>query len=461
MSLLDKFIPPDLFQKEKWIILGLTGFFSLCIIFPFFVQVSDSVFSLNFQIESGIKINIFAIQTGSLYALLAIGFSLIYGVAKQLKLSLGGYFVIGAYCQFFLLETMEIVPQFRTDIDSLFLLGLVLLPLLLVLVLLLISFRLFSFSDYIFLLLSPIISGGGIILIDGNLTAGLYVSLAATIIGLIGWYLELPKRESVFGSLIFALSMPILYILGFPSIYFSLMILSVIFTACVAMISDRYLLDKVRHSHVSVMIVTFALALIFQSFVQVVYFPQNGKEFTRFQSIDWSFSGIVPKTNITVILGVSIPTIRLISLIFSIVVVILLYIFIYYTKFGIALRAVSQDEEAAALVGVNIRKTTAIVSGVGMGLAGFAAVLTSSFSARPLWNPFMGWPVLIWAIAVVTLGGMGSLGGSIIAAFIIGYSEILVSTIDPSYSVAIPFLIVILVMIIKPEGLFGEKKEVE
>ncbi len=239
------------------------------------------------------------------------------------------------------------------------------------------------------------------------------------------------------------------------------MMLSVIFTACVAMLSDRYLLDTVRHSHISVMIVTFALALIFQSFVQIVYFPKDGKNFTRFQSIDWSFPGIVPKTGITTIFGISIPTIRIISLIFSVIAVILLYIFIYNTKFGIALRAVSQDEEAAALVGIDIRKTTALVSGVGMGLAAFAAVLTSSFSARPLWNPFMGWPVLIWAIAVVTLGGMGSLSGSIVAAFVIGYSEIIVSSIDPSFSVAIPFLIVILVMIIKPEGLFGEKKEVE
>ncbi|MHA2106504.1 MAG: branched-chain amino acid ABC transporter permease [Candidatus Hodarchaeales archaeon] len=446
MSFLDKVIPPDLLQKEKWIIIGLTLFFSSCVVFPFIVQISESGINLNLSLESGLKVNIFAIQTGSLYALLAIGFSLIYGVAKQLKLSIGGYFVLGAYCQFFLLESMEIVPEFRTDVDGLLLLALVLLPVLLIIILLAFTFTLFSFRDYILILVAPIISAGGIILIDGNLVTGFYVGLAAIIISLTGWYLELPKREIALGSFIFALSMPVLYVLGFPSIYFALMILTVIFTACVAMISDRYLLDTVRHSHISVMIVTFAMALIFQSIVQIIYFPQNGKDFTRFQSIDWSFPGIVPKTGITTLFGVSIPTIRIISLVFSIIAVILLYIFIYYSKFGIALR---------------IRKTTAIVSGVGMGLAGFAAVLTSSFSARPLWNPFMGWPVLIWAIAVVTLGGMGSLGGSIIAAFIIGYSEILVSTIDPSYSVAIPFLIVILVMIIKPEGLFGEKKEVE
>lgn len=451
MNILSQITDNEFIQKEKWLIRGLISFFIICIILPFSSQ----------GLGSGLKVNILAIQTGALYSILAIGFSLIYGVAKQLKLSLGGYFVIGAYCQFFLLETMEIVPEFRTDFDGLFLLGLAILPLILTIILIGFFWSRFVLREFIIVVLAPVIASGGILAITGNIVEGLYVGLAIMAIILAGWYLEFPTKEIALGSFIFAFILPVLYLTGFPSLYLALMILSVLFTASIAMLSDRFFLDTVRHSHISVMIVTFALALIFQSFVQIIYFPQDGKNFTRFQSIDWSYTGIIPKTEITTILDVSIPTIRLVSLIFSIIVVIALYIFIYYSKFGIALRAVSQDEEAAALVGINIRKTTALVSGIGMGLAGFAAVLTSSFSARPLWNPFMGWTVLIWAIAVVTLGGMGSLGGSIIAAFIMGYSEILVSTVDPSYSVAIPFLIVILVMIIKPEGLFGEKKEVE
>jgi branched-chain amino acid transport system permease protein len=126
-----------------------------------------------------------------------------------------------------------------------------------------------------------------------------------------------------------------------------------------------------------------------------------------------------------------------------------------------ALRAVSQDEEAAALAGINIRKITAIVSGMGMGLVAFAAVLTSPFAARPLWNPFMGWSVLIMAIAVVTLGGMGSLPGSILAAFVIGYAEVLVSSIDPQFSVVLPLVVILLVLILRPQGLLGTKKELE
>ena len=129
---------------------------------------------------------------------------------------------------------------------------------------------------------------------------------------------------------------------------------------------------------------------------------------------------------------------------------------------GVALRAVAQDEEASSLTGIDIRKTTAVVSGIGMGLIAFASVLTSPF-AVVLWNPYMGWSILIMAIAVVTLGGLGSLPGSIIAAFIIGYAETIVSSIPDfaAFSVVLPLIVVFIVMIIKPEGLLGEKKELE
>ncbi len=447
----------DTFKKEFWLIISLIAFFLVLSLFHFFVQ----------KPEDAIKLNILSIQTGSLYAVLALGFSLIYGVAKQLKLSLGGYFVLAAYTQFFLLETMEINPAIPVDIDGFFLLLFILLPLVLILISLFIIKKVYSFQEFLIIIIALFIAIASTIAFRGNIVESFYVGLAVVLLSVATWFLEFQKKGSVFGVLIFSLSIPLMIIINIPAVYLSLMILSVFFTSFIAILSDRFLIEKVRHSHVNVMIVTFALALIFQSIVQIVYFPQNGSKFTRFQSIDWSFPGIVPKTEITVINlpflegSINIPTIRIIALIISIIIVLALYFFIWFTKTGIALRAVSQDEEAAALVGINIKKTTAIVSGIGMGLIGFAAVLTSSFSARPLWNPFMGWPVLIWAIAVVTLGGMGSLFGSAIAAFMIGYLENFVSTFDPSLSVAIPFLVVIVVMIIKPEGLFGERKELE
>ena len=80
----------------------------------------------------------------------------------------------------------------------------------------------------------------------------------------------------------------------------------------------------------------------------------------------------------------------------------------------------------------------------------------------------MGWAILIFAIVVVTLGGMGSLSGTVIASFILGLSTVFVSilhitifsvTIDATYAVIVPLVIVLLVMVVKPYGLFGKKEE--
>jgi branched-chain amino acid transport system permease protein len=258
----------------------------------------------------------------------------------------------------------------------------------------------------------------------------------------------------------------------FPAVFISLAILSILFTASLAMLSDRYLLDQFRASGINTLIVTFALALVLQSLVHVFYFPKDGNQLVVFGAGERVLGTIIPKKSID-IFGASIRNIRIIALVLSILAGIILYLFIWFSKTGMALRAVSQDEEAAALAGIDIRKTTAIVSGIGMGLVAFAAVFTSSFAATPWWAPQMGWWVLIMAIAVVTLGGEGSLPGSVIGAFIIGYTEILIASAPgttlllgatvyyQSLSVAVPLVIVLIVMIFKPEGLFGEKPELE
>ncbi|MFX0117331.1 MAG: branched-chain amino acid ABC transporter permease [Candidatus Hodarchaeota archaeon] len=302
--------------------------------------------------------------------------------------------------------------------------------------------------------------------------------MAVFTLGLAAWYLELPKREVAFGTFILGCAYPVMSIvelsigIEFPGVFISLAILTILFTASLAMISDRYLLDRFRGSSINTLIVTFALALILQSIVHIFYFPQGGNQLATFGAEERVLSTIVPKETVK-IFGASIRNIRIIAFVLAILAGVFLYIFIWFSKMGMALRAVSQDEEAAALAGIDIRKTTAVVSGIGMGLVAFAAVFTSPFAATPYWSPTMGWWVLIMAIAVVTLGGEGSLPGSVIGAFIIGYTEILIASAPgttvllgatvyyQSLSVAVPLIVVLLVMIFKPEGLLGEKKELE
>ncbi len=472
----------EFLQEEFWLLFGLGILFGFFLLFPFVMNPS--------QPAIGLQIVLNGIVVSVLYAILAMGFSLIYGIAKQLKLSLGAYYVIAAYTMYFLLEAVKIVPgsfpllkisATKINIDGIILWALVLLPVLLTIVILLFMWTVFERREFFLIVVSTIVSGGGFLfiqvvlegkLLDKNLVEGLYISLAVLLLGLATWYLELPKREIAIGVTILGVSIPILmYIVYLNVIYLSLMIIAVMLTACVAMMVDKFLLDKVRASHVNVMIVTFAIALFVQNFIQIVYFPFKGKKLVPFGPEDRTLHGIVPLNDVLVFFGARISYLRIISVVFSIVALVLLYAFIWFTKMGMALRAVAQDEEAAALAGIDIRKITAIVSGVGMGLIAFAAVLTSSFSASPQWSPYMGWWVLITCIAVVTLGGIGSLPGSIIAAFIIGYAETIAGSITMivpivnvplnSLSPVIPFAAILLVLIFKPEGILGTKEELE
>lgn len=477
----------EVVQEEFKLLFSLGILIIFFFLFPFIYSI---LYFGELSIGSQILVN--GIVISVLYAILAMGFSLIFGIAKQLKLSLGGYYVIAAYTMYFLLEAIQIIPSSVTlpeisatsiNIDGLLLLALFLLPLLLIIVILLFFWTVFDKREFFLLLASPIVSGGGFIFIkiffetemlETVLAEGLYISLAVLVLGLAAWYLELSKREIAIGAVILGTSLPLLmFLINLDVVYLALMTIAVMLTACLAMLSDRYLIDKIRTSHINVMIITFALALFVQNFIQIVYFPYKGRQLIPFGMKDRTLHGYIPYTETITFLGARIEYLRILSVLFSIIALLLLYAFIWFSRMGMALRAVAQDEDAAALVGIDIRKITMVVSGVGMGLIGFAAVLTSSFSASPQWGPYMGWTVLISCIAVVTLGGMGSLPGTTLAAFIIGFSEALTGSMTMnvlpgvidipinSFSPIIPFAAIVLVLIFKPEGLFGTKEELE
>ncbi|MFX0115466.1 MAG: branched-chain amino acid ABC transporter permease [Candidatus Hodarchaeota archaeon] len=458
MKNLSKIMQNEFLEEHRYLLIGLISLFTFFLVCPFLTQETS---------ETALQVVFLGIVLGSVYMVFALGFTLIYGVAKQLKLSVGGYYVVGAFTMFFLLETVKIAPNSDKlkDFDGTLLLALALLPIILIVALLVYFWTLFDIRGFILVLSSTTVAGGSIILIGGNtyIVEGLYAALALLTLVLAAWYLELPKREVAFGTFILGVIVPFLVILDLPVEYSALAILSVMFTALLAVVSDRYILEHFRASHVNTMIVTVALAFLFQSIIQIVYFPEGGAKLTRFGPEKRTMRAIMPKTDTTNIFGALVENIRLVSLALAILVLIFLYLFIHFTKMGMALRAVSQDEEAAALAGIDVRKITATASGIGMGLIALAAVFASPFAAKPMWSPYMGWWVLIMAIAVVTVGGMGSLPGSTTAAFIIGYSEILIASFPEfaKFSVVTPLIVVLLVLIFKPEGLLGEKEELE
>ena len=142
-------------------------------------------------------------------------------------------------------------------------------------------------------------------------------------------------------------------------------------------------------------------------------------------------------------------------IIVSISITILLYAFLRYTKFGCAIRAVSQDHEAAWLIGVNVNTVGLVTFGLGTMLASIGGMFIAPITAA---TPDMGASAEIMGFAIIILGGMGSLGGAIIGAFLLGYVDTFVTSyISGGWGGAVAFMFMIIVILIKPEGLFGKK----
>ncbi len=126
---------------------------------------------------------------------------------------------------------------------------------------------------------------------------------------------------------------------------------------------------------------------------------------------------------------------------------------------GLALRGMAQDERAALMLGIDSDLMAVVAMGMGSMLAAFAAILL-----LPLGNIVVesGYNVLILAIAVCIVGGLGSWMGAVLAAFLIGFAQILtVVYLGSHYQMMVALLAIILTLILKPSGLFGQQKELE
>ena len=123
---------------------------------------------------------------------------------------------------------------------------------------------------------------------------------------------------------------------------------------------------------------------------------------------------------------------------------------------GVAIRATSQNRNVALLMGIDINKVYALTFAVGSAMAGIGGVLYGTLFAI---TPVMGALPTLKAFVVTILGGMGNLRGAIFGGFILGLAEALGGTyISMQYKHAIGFVIIILVLLIKPSGLFGRRE---
>ncbi len=246
-----------------------------------------------------------------------------------------------------------------------------------------------------------------------------------------------------------------LYMIGAYLIYtfFSLLrlnlavaiLLSTVSVGIIAMGLYRFCIRPVLYSEWSVLMVTISLALFFQQLMIFIYGPP-----------DKNVQGFIEK-KFALFGRVDIDAQRLLTLGISAILLIFLWLFIYRTRMGKAILAVAQDREAALFMGINYERVYLTVIAISAMLAAIGgAFIAPTIGARPeMWAPALG-----RIFAVVVLGGIGSLEGTILAALLIGYMEVVISFAISSYFGEIVSVItILLVLTFRPSGILGKRVE--
>jgi branched-chain amino acid transport system permease protein len=150
---------------------------------------------------------------------------------------------------------------------------------------------------------------------------------------------------------------------------------------------------------------------------------------------------------------------RLIVLCTGVILVILLYIFVHHSKIGLAFRAMAQNERTALSVGIESDWIGSLSLAFGSALAATAAIVVLPLG---MMESTVGWEVLIYALAVAIVGGLESTLGLIVGSFIIGFGQVAAAKyIGPKWMIIVPLAAIVLVLVVKPSGLFGKFKELE
>lgn len=235
--------------------------------------------------------------------------------------------------------------------------------------------------------------------------------------------------------------------------YFLAMFISLVIAAMIGLFIYRVILIRLRGMPTSEIIASFAVGLIILEGLRM----QGIGGFKGFIGPFYVLPPFVEgKVNI---FGVFVDFQRLIILGIGLAIAVLLWVFTHHTKIGLSLRAIAQDEQAAMMLGINADRTAMISMAVGSALAGLAAV-----TILPLGNVSVeaGYKVLIHALAICIVGGLGSWAGSILAAFIIGFAmKISTSLFGAVWESVVLVGTIILILLFKPSGLLGKQKELE
>lgn len=243
------------------------------------------------------------------------------------------------------------------------------------------------------------------------------------------------------------------YLLFFATVTYGLplvpsFIVVIAIVVLLGMLSYKLLFDRLKQHETSTMLVAIALALLIQEILTV--------------TIGTSFHRVAPfVSGFAEIAGFKILYQQIFALGTSLIALVAVLLLLSKTRLGVAIRAVSQDREAANLMGIDVSRICLIVMGISALLAGIAGGVVS-----PLYtlSPTMWMSFFVVMIVAVVLGGLGSIKGSVIAAFALAFIETIVVFVIPGGSYlkgVVPLALLVGILMVRPEGLFGVAFEEE
>jgi branched-chain amino acid transport system permease protein len=335
-------------------------------------------FSPDLQIFLGQLIN--GLTVGSFYALIALGYTMVYGVLSMVNFAHGDIFMVGAYCGLFTIGRLQSIGYLE--------------------------------SNPVMAVVITFIAG----MLGASITGVLVERLA---------YRPL-RRAGRLAALISAIGTSII------------------------------LQELVR------LIPTIGSGILLIKIGSHSLFPQSFSTATI--NLLKDFGGSAAKTYPTILGtdgfvfgGVFIAYGRVLIVVLSLLIMVVLFVLVQYTKIGRAMRAVSEDKDTAALMGVNVNRTISTTFFIGSALAGIAGVMVGLFYLQIRVD--MGFVPGIKAFTSAVLGGIGNIPGAMVGGYLLGVVEVLSVRFLPAvYKDVVAFVILILTLIFMPNGLFGNRK---
>jgi branched-chain amino acid transport system permease protein len=225
-----------------------------------------------------------------------------------------------------------------------------------------------------------------------------------------------------------------------------LAVMVMILVAIIGALLERVAYKPLRQSHrLTAVVSALGASIFFQNAIMAIYGP-NLLVYPH---------DILPKMVVN-ILGINIPLIRIIMFLTSVVLMAGLYFFIQKTKIGTAIRATAIDQGAAKLMGINVDRVIMLVFCIGPALGGAAGLMVGLYYGQI--NFSMGWMYGLKAFTAAIIGGIGNIPGAMVGGLLLGVIEALgAAYISIAWKDAISFFVLILILIVRPKGLLGER----